>query len=351
MIVIIGPYPKEVENQDGVTQRIVAVDSIFSTKQRTYLRISFKKYLIPEREVISPGCIFYKVHFVVSIFYVIKMAMLGAKFYVHSIGNTLKIIYALPFIDYTLDFHGVVPEELSRDGKAVKSKVMAAVEWVSAKFAAKFICVSNVMIDYYYNKYSLNKDQFILLPIMQNLFGSLPLSPLLPSSGNLRIVYSGGLGPWQNIDKMIDSMMKSQAGLKYEIYTPNVEEFTTLLQGKGINYSIQSLIYSDLKKKYVGIGLGFLLRENDIINNVSCPTKLTDYIEFGIVPIMIQPEVGDMNSHALKYLSLDDFLSGKLPSANELEDMRRWNFAIFKHMQQQFIDGSKLIQYHFNNNV
>lgn len=70
-----------------------------------------------------------------------------------------------------------------------------------------------------------------------------------------------------------------------------------------------------------------------IVNKVACPTKLIEYLEHGIIPIVLQPEIGDFNKMGYRYILNDDFLEGKIPNHDVLEQMKIENYKILETLK------------------
>ena len=77
----------------------------------------------------------------------------------------------------------------------------------------------------------------------------------------------------------------------------------------------------ELRGAYEQAQYGFVLRDNIIVNNVACPTKLIDYIKYDIIPILKSPHIGDFDRYGLQYLSIEDFLVNKFPTDEEEKKM------------------------------
>src|SRR5688572_11616885 len=109
-MIFIAPFPTEKNIKDGLVQRVKAIDEHFKDVSRTYLEISFSKFIIPQIESDGVVTIVRTNYFT---FYWAIYLMKSNCVYCHTIFNFLKIT---PFIllkkfQITLDVHGTVPEE------------------------------------------------------------------------------------------------------------------------------------------------------------------------------------------------------------------------------------------------
>ena len=75
---------------------------------------------------------------------------------------------------------------------------------------------------------------------------------------------------------------------------------------------------------------GYVLRDDITVNNVACPTKIADYFKYRIVPIVSSPKIGDFVDSGMKYITLDDFNSGKLLSKSQLKEIADNNENVLK---------------------
>ena len=78
--------------------------------------------------------------------------------------------------------------------------------------------------------------------------------------------------------------------------------------------------------------LGFILRDNNAVNRVACPTKLVEYIQHKVIPIMDSPQIGDFYEKGLKYVSISDFVRGDIPNEEERVKMTEANVNIVDDM-------------------
>ena len=61
------------------------------------------------------------------------------------------------------------------------------------------------------------------------------------------------------------------------------------------------------------------------MNRVACPTKLTEYILNGIIPILDYEDIGDLKALGIRFVSLGSFLEGRLPDGAERPEIIREN--------------------------
>jgi hypothetical protein len=81
-----------------------------------------------------------------------------------------------------------------------------------------------------------------------------------------------------------------------------------------------------VKDHYLAHEYGFVLRDESLVNRVACPTKLVEYLYWGVLPVVITPRIGDFDAGSLRAVTLEQFLRGELPdAASRPLRMRRHN--------------------------
>jgi len=332
MILFIAPYPNEYNEKDGMIQRIAAIDNLVADCDRKYLEISFRKYWFLKKEKKSINLTVLKLNFFVYFFLILWFILKAKVIYVHSIYNSLKILPFYFMKDVITDIHGVVPEELKDDGKIIQSYIYQFVEKIVAKHSEYLIVVTTAMKKHFLIKYQDIKAIFLMIPIFDETVINISLGKY---SDRISVIYAGGVQKWQNVDKMLLAIKQVQQNVQYIILSGNQEIFKEKLKTYGIvnNVLLNSVPKEEVYSYYAKADLGFVLRENNIVNRVACPTKLIEYMSYGVVPIVLQPDIGDFFEYGYSYVLLEDFLLGKLPSSDEFERMRNNNFSIIKNVK------------------
>ena len=141
------------------------------------------------------------------------------------------------------------------------------------------------------------------------------------------VIYAGGTQAWQNIDKMVEAAA-AQPQLRYTFLTGDVKGFEAkLLDGAVRHFTCKAVSPAAVKEFYLTHNYGFVLRDEILVNSVACPTKLVEYMYWGVVPILITPNIGDFDRESLHGITLDRFLAGQMPDRAEADAMRRHNRA------------------------
>lgn len=118
-------------------------------------------------------------------------------------------------------------------------------------------------------------------------------------NANLHFVYVGGMASWQKIEETVSLYDKIRNGLnqpsKLSIVTNDVtlaKEKISALTIKPDDIEFCSLSPEEVSRFLQRCDFGFLLREQNIVNQVASPIKFLEYTSNGVVPI-VSPWIGD----------------------------------------------------------
>jgi GT2 family glycosyltransferase/glycosyltransferase involved in cell wall biosynthesis len=347
-LVIFGGYPYKFRENDGYFQRVKAIDKILKDKQRVYIDNVFMPdrsfwYDRPENNVLVLN-IFGKKSTKFKALLLMMLCIIRTRtIYSHSILplRRLKLLFHIPFIKKIIDLHGAVPEEFLYHGDQDNSILYGKIEELTIRKSDHVIVVSKAMMQHILSKYrTLSQDKFIVLPILQS---DLIQSEILQhSKGKPIIIYAGGLQKWQQVPKMINSIKETYDTYNYKFFCPNPDEFRSLLPSQIRNLEsieIGTKTKAELIDEYHKSDYGLILREDIIVNEVACPTKLVEYLAMGILPIVDTEKIGDFVDLGMKYVTLDQLINKNLPDEKTWISMVDNNFSVFKSLHQQFQNG------------
>ena len=111
------------------------------------------------------------------------------------------------------------------------------------------------------------------------------------------IGYCGGLQQWQNIDKILDvtiALHQMEPRIFFVLYTnSDIRSIQTRLTQLGRHNCFVKALHTDEVPSYLKImDAGFLLRDDLILNRVSSPTKISEYLAAG-AGLICTPYSGD----------------------------------------------------------
>jgi glycosyltransferase involved in cell wall biosynthesis len=317
MILFIAPDPQKQGSREGYLQRVAAIDALFAHEKKLYSENLSAQELID--------------------------ALVDAEvIYVHSIYQSEKILKSYPLLAEKIitDLHGAVPEELTQMGKEYTHAAdhMAKVEKAVFLSGQKFVAVSQNMADYYTEKYNLRNVVWIILPIFEaRSFRK------IRKDGTSTVIYSGGTQPWQNVDTMVDAINSTSSTAEFIILTPHPEAFSGIDSEVKERTIIKSVRSDEVDAYYKKAALGFILRDDNIVNRVACPTKLIEYLNSGIVPIVLSSNIGDFEKLGYSYISLKNFKSGKDLSASTIAKSVEANYEVINKFNKIIEKGEQLL--------
>lgn len=219
---------------------------------------------------------------------------------------------ACTFIKWTktpviIDLHGAAVEEaLFERGESFKQtstfRSLVRSEKRSIKKADLLLVVSEPMIDLLKSKYpELNTQKIKVIPTAADaIFFDCVFDPGLKAQlgfekDDIIFVYSGGAQSYQCIDKVLSIFSKvafEKQNVKLLVLSIEKEKISQLIKRSFPTLDkyivLKSLDKADVAKHLQMADLGFLLRDNDILNQVSCPTKFAEYAACGVSVIATQ---------------------------------------------------------------
>jgi hypothetical protein len=327
-ILFFSRFPlHENEKADGELQRVLIIDRLALREGylRTYLHLQFRSLHV---RVIRPDGMPDVEVYLLSVFNpdtwitVIRLIRRNGIAYFHSLHNYKFAFFLKPWMRHmqtVLDLHGVVPEENTFLGQPIRAAIYGWLEYRAMRRFDRFVSVSLGMIDYLLGKYPfLTKERFSLLPMIRGAERQydieleksqralLGLPPDMPV-----VIYAGNTQKWQNVNMMLSIIARCSDRMYFIILSSAINEFRQRLQELGIsNVHLNTVTQDEIYKYYSVANYGFLLRDDNVVNNVSNPTKLVEYLKYGIVPIVITTKTSDVEPFSVDTLRverLDDF--------------------------------------------
>lgn len=357
-IVFFGGYPYPERQSDGYFQRIQIIDKLFTDRWRVYvesdeLKGRDKWFDRPESKVLVLRITGGKKRKLLVRMLALISVLRCRKIYFHSVlrmrDNFFGRLMYIPFIKKALDVHGVVPEEFRMHSDFYSAVLYEKEEQLAINKAGLVIVVTDAMKNYLSQKFRDNfKANIVSFPMFPTMPPTLNERPYI--DGKPVVVYAGGLHKWQQVSKMIDAMSKTTDICHHRFYCPQPDIFMSMLpHDLKDKIDVQSKSHYELTSLYAECHYGFILRENIIVNNVACPTKLVEYLAMGILPIVDCEDIGDFKSLGMKYIRLSDFLLGNLPDQQLRISMVEENFSVYEKLKQVRKVGSHQIYDFFTN--
>ena len=331
MLLFLADEPNAENERDGMSQRIKWVDDQFREVPRLILRISLTRNWQRRRMVRSDVLVVEKLNLFLHLPRVIYLGLRSKFVYVHSCHHAFPglILYFLGLRIIT-NVHGVVAEEMRLRGYRARSILVSIVERVVVNRSDALIFVTDSMRGHFCRKYAMRDNlRTYVIPIITNE----PRPRGLKKEPGL-VIYSGGLQGWQRVDRMLDAIERTGNRFRFLFLTGSPDSLRQKLNSRGMTQvEVDSVPRDSIFEYYDRASLGFVLREDSLVNRVACPTKLVEYICAGVIPIVEQPLIGDFYERGYEYILVNEFESAEVPNPAKLENMRNRNFQVAQDLQ------------------
>lgn len=348
-IIIVAPYFNEERLKDGYYKRVKAVDELFKDFYKVYVTYEndSQSLVFEEHPENNTTVIRYLPGSKKQTLTIALLMIACGKIYCHSVWQAKKKFYKLPGVKVYVDVHGVVPEEETLYGRYEDAQMYGDIEEETVQRAECLICVTNKIKEHLQNKYGKKfKAKTIIMPIFDTNLSQYDIEvpeekPFI--DGKPVVIYAGGIMKWQKIELMQKSIYNCINNANYMVLCPNPKEFwATWNYPKAKNLIVDSKSYKDLcKDVYTKAHYGYVLRDDITVNNVACPTKIADYFKYRIVPIVNSPKIGDFIDLGMKYITLEDFNSGKLLTQKQIKEITDNNLNVLNKYVKIHEKGKK----------
>jgi len=206
-----------------------------------------------------------------------------------TINNFIKSLLLKPYCKKIFWSQGIEPEEsFMRENSYFKYYAKNILEFITLRHPGLKFFVSSKMLEHYKKKYKFRGNSYIIMPCYN-------LNYIKSDHNNLEryntpsFVYAGSLAKWQNIDETLlvyRDIEKKLNNSRLTLLTSEIEKAKRLIR----KFNIKNAYIKYVDLKFLNIELskhkyGFLLRKNNLVNNVATPTKMNSYLACGLIPI------------------------------------------------------------------
>lgn len=259
---------------------------------------------------------------------------------------------------------GIVPEEAIMKGYSRwRYYAHSIIESLVLKKCKLVIFCSQEMRKHYEKKYQLKFDKYFVMPCFnENEVDQRAFENSEKYEKN-NYVYIGGLQPWQCFGETLQVYKKIEENsanpVNLYVYTAEIETAKKEIQKAKIkNFHIEYKVKEELGECLNKIKYGFVLRANVEVNRVATPTKLSNYISHGIIPIYsdclksFDQYNKDSNGPAL-VCNVEDLESGMKeilrssatkPDANKIKDWCERTYNTYYGQDAYVLELEKLIR-------
>lgn len=199
-------------------------------------------------------------------------------------------LYIRGYRNFVYWFQGIIPEEdYWRTGSKLRRFCFATLERIAWKKIPYKICVSKYQVDHYQRKYGKVSEQtYFVMPCFNSEF--YPKHFHMPGKYEHNVFcYAGGVQTYQGFDAILKTYKEMES--RYDdtflrIYTFDLDKAKRLVEAEGIkNYSLERVPQEKVPEVLSQCKYGFIIRDNNVVNQVATPTKLCDYLGNGVIPI------------------------------------------------------------------
>ena len=317
-------------------QRILAIDSLVNQHRRIYLRARKSiGHVFPVLKRVATGA--YQLDYSPRYHsWLIKQLCQGAKqIYCHSVFGWHHLASHQTQLTGKLfwDVHGSVPEEtVFQELGETLSKEHEQAEAALSQTASTVITVSEAMQSHLQKKHSFSPTtHWLTVPIIDSSLAQARRAKE-KHEPYPKILYAGGLQAWQNIPLAIKLLKTQQIPATFLLSCP--DELSVLLEAQQATHLLENQlsvasvpkveVFTHCQKHHYGL----LLRDDHVLNRVACPTKLLEYLAYGLVPIVKSQYIGDMAAWGVQSLSIEAVIQGQWLSEEAWQKASQQNQAI-----------------------
>jgi len=332
-IAFVSTFPNEANMRDGYFRRVHYVDQAFCDCERIHLDIRFGKNFVKRTELPEPKMKVLHLNAIIHFFLIGQVLRNSGIIYIHSIAKIPSILIHLirlkNQVPFALDLHGVMVEELKLSREFIRSFLFTRIESWCFKHTSLNIYVSEVMRTHFRTKYPEFKGEDLIFATNSNnqsAVGSRQsatcnLQPATCNPDDVIFLYAGNCQKWQNIDLMLDVMLSlNNPRYKFLILSGQKKHFEKLIRHKNFpagKIEVISVRPEELQSYYELAHYGFILRDDILVNRVANPTKLAEYLQFGIIPVVKLVDIGDYARFEYDYILYEELNNGLLPRKSQ----------------------------------
>lgn len=217
-------------------------------------------------------------------------------------------------------FQGIAPEEsYIKHRNYIKYYFLNILEYRALKKSRFNFFVSNEMKKHFESKYKLTfkYNSYYIMPCYNTEIHKDSFYSNYDKYRDNYFAYVGSLSIWQGFRKVVKIYKKIEqmniTSTKLFVFTKEIEKAKNIMKDYSIeNFIVDYLPPEKLHKNLANIKFGFIIRNKDIVNKISTPTKISTYIGNGVIPIYSSNLLDfERNSFRLKHkidIESEDYL-------------------------------------------
>jgi glycosyltransferase involved in cell wall biosynthesis len=238
-----------------------------------------------------------------------RIKIIHARSLLPAILGYLLKTFTIKKIKLIYDNRGVYIDEMIAIDKwkknGIKEKIFRQLEYQVERNCDKIVVVSDYFQSYLVKKHK-NDISFKTDVITNRTLIDRNIDLTQKHSNKIVLVYSGSGAIWQNsveFKKMFSQALNIFDDVLLKIISYEPEKFQTLFPADSEflgKINIDSVEPHKVKDELQKCNCGILLRENNLVNNVSSPLKFAEYLAAGL-PVLLSEGIGDTESIIKKY--------------------------------------------------
>lgn len=214
-----------------------------------------------------------------------------------NISMSIVMLFVIKNHDWILDYHGSIYDASIKRFFWIRKRVLLYLEALVAR-KGRFIVVSNAFKLLLSRVYPYIKKDILVLPNIP--LHKRPKVVYTPRT-DLELVYAGGIQSWQMIPQLIEFVHALghfyNGQVHFKILTGNVKEFEYRLSARkdlSFSYTVKTVSPEKVLDEVELSDFALMLREENWINRVACPTKAIEYL-MTTTPLIVSENLGDIS--------------------------------------------------------
>lgn len=337
-IIIFGTYDNSKKKNDGYINRVLDIDeNVLEGLYRIYVEFEDINENVGIKYIDDDHCVIVlntysndDIQIIEKLIKEVRILLIHGlhRIMIDRVNPRLVEMIEMNNLFVIWDVHGAVPEEIDMMGEHRRFDLANQMERYIVKNSDIIICISEAMKNHFRYKYKdLNIDSKfrtieVKTPNIINNNENKKYDTLAPVC-----VYCGGVQRWQNIDLMAEIVNNNHKIIQFILcFAGDYESIINKFEKENVEIGYKNS--DEIIKVYEKANFGLALRDDSVVNRVASPTKITEYISNGIVPVLKFKEIGDLNKLGLNFIDYNDLLMGNLPNKNEYDTIVRNNYKI-----------------------
>lgn len=181
-------------------------------------------------------------------------------------------------------------ESFMRNHSYVRKFVISCIEYFAICKAKGLLMVSDSMLKHYRRKYrkDYSYKTYIMPCYNSEIQRELFFTP--DKYENNTFCYVGGLSVWQCFPETVELYKQIEdkvPNARFKVFTGDQDKAKAILEEKGVkNYEVKYVKPDQLVNELASCKYGFIVRAESPVNYVATPTKLSNYMAAGLIPIV-----------------------------------------------------------------